>query len=660
MALKDEYKQESWKAGDFLKASQLNQISKTLDDTENAIIELQDKVGVLENGATETDSKIAETEERVNASIAELTASVGEKATVEQLNEVAGQLADKQDRGDYPVYKKFVGGSTDQERKTIQLDNFDSISGVDTNGTGHNLVMLSKWDVADFGATGVHLNLNTKDTVTINDDKVVATVNDVETKIQEEATRTDNLIVATKEAIESKVEADIADNIAPLATKEEVSAVEAKIPSIDVTAIDSAVALIPTLATKEALATVEGKIPENIVTYTPFQETRKTIQLSNHDSISGIGTNCLEGTENGYADGENLTGQGFNLAMVSKWNVADFGSNKIKLNLNAKNGVVTINDNKEVATTDLIDKVNGLIDVLSARLNVVEDLSYKTNNVETVGSIDDNSEVAGKVVVLNKQDNTPITGTKTFGIVLSEDNQMDVTKAPKQLFVVNENVESGNVSLAGSEQVSINVLKTEGELAKSVSNAGVKVNSNGEVTISNVDYSQLGYNGIEVGLNSVPSKVVLKNIDFNKKINNNAISVFEITDGGEILVENCKFVETSNPIRISIGNKKLSGDALTNATAKTATITIRDCEFGTWDSGEYAGMICLQDYSKFRQQFSKLTIKIENCTHNGEKIVGTTETLVDPSNQVVYLYNSTDGIVKYNEHADWFPTITAE
>ena len=622
MALKDEYKQESWKAGDFLKASQLNQISKTLDDTENAVIELQDKFGVLEGTQTES-------EERVNASIAELTSSVGEKATTEQLNEVASQLADKQDKGDYPVYKKFVGGSTSQERKTIQLDNFDSISGLMTNGAGVNLAMVSKWDVADFGATGLHLNLNTKDTVTINDDKVVATVNDVDSKVQEEATRTDNLVVATKEAIESKVETDIADKIAPLATKEEVSA-------------------------------VESKIPDNIVTYTPFQETRKTIQLSNHDSISGIGTNCLEGTENGYAGGENLTGQGFNLAMVSKWNVADFGSNKIKLNLNAKNGVVTINDDKEVATTDLIEKVNGLVDVLSARLNVVEDLSYKTNNVETVESIDDNSDVAGKVVVLNKQDNTPITGTKTFGIVFDADKQMDSSKAPKQLFVVNESVESGNISLAGSEQVSINVLKTDGELAKSVSNAGVKVNSNGEVSISNVDYSQLGYNGIEVGLNSVPSNVVLKNIDFNKKINNNAISVFEIADGGEILIENCTFVETSNPIRISIGNKKLSEEALTNAVAKTATVTIRNCEFGTWDSGEYAGMICLQDYSKFRQQFSKLTIKIENCTHNGEKIVGTAETLVDPSNQVVYLYNSTDGIIKYSEHSDWFPTITAE
>ena len=66
-------------------------------------------------------------------------------------------------------------------RKTIQLDNFDSISGIDTTGNGHNLVMLSKWDVADFGSSKIHSNINTKtkfgsgSAVTINDNEVIIT-----------------------------------------------------------------------------------------------------------------------------------------------------------------------------------------------------------------------------------------------------------------------------------------------------------------------------------------------------------------------------------------------------------------------------------------------------------------------------------------------------
>ena len=62
-----------------------------------------------------------------------------------------------------------------ETRKTLQLDNYDSISAVDTEGVGHNLAMISKWNVADFGATGVHANINTKDILTINDNQAVVT-----------------------------------------------------------------------------------------------------------------------------------------------------------------------------------------------------------------------------------------------------------------------------------------------------------------------------------------------------------------------------------------------------------------------------------------------------------------------------------------------------
>ena len=72
-------------------------------------------------------------------------------------------------------------------RRTIELKNHDTISGLDTEGTGYNLVMLSKWNVADFGSTGVHMNLNTKDVVTVNDKDVVATDKDLALKADKTA-----------------------------------------------------------------------------------------------------------------------------------------------------------------------------------------------------------------------------------------------------------------------------------------------------------------------------------------------------------------------------------------------------------------------------------------------------------------------------------------
>ena len=81
---------------------------------------------------------------------------------------------------------------------------------------------------------------------------------------------------------------------------------------------------------------------EHIVRYEDGKDDRKHIFLKNHDSIVG------------YLSGDGAGS--VNLAMVSKWNVADFGSNTIPLNLNAKDGIVTINDSLSVATLEDVQK----------------------------------------------------------------------------------------------------------------------------------------------------------------------------------------------------------------------------------------------------------------------------------------------------------------
>lgn len=90
----------------------------------------------------------------------------------------------------------------------------------------------------------------------------------------------------------------------------------------------------------------DAELPDNLVTYSDFtygDQQRKTIQLANYDSISGIGTD----------------GQGYNIAMVSKWDKVDLGTPSLTMNLNSKDGLVQINDEKVVATTDQIPDVSG-------------------------------------------------------------------------------------------------------------------------------------------------------------------------------------------------------------------------------------------------------------------------------------------------------------
>lgn len=88
----------------------------------------------------------------------------------------------------------------DDTRKTIQLKNYDSISGLSTTGVGFNIVMVSKWDKVDLGSSGISINLNGSETrPTYNDSKEIALMDDVNTKA-------DASSVYNKSEIDSKFE----------------------------------------------------------------------------------------------------------------------------------------------------------------------------------------------------------------------------------------------------------------------------------------------------------------------------------------------------------------------------------------------------------------------------------------------------------------------
>ena len=70
--------------------------------------------------------------------------------------------------------------------------------------------------------------------------------------------------------------------------------------------------------------------------------------MKNHDSVLGTATDSST----------------YNLAMVSKWDVADFGSAQLHTNLNSKDGNVTINDDKIVATKDEVEAVDTKVNAI--------------------------------------------------------------------------------------------------------------------------------------------------------------------------------------------------------------------------------------------------------------------------------------------------------
>ena len=260
-----------------------------------------------------------------------------------------------------------------QTRKTIELANYNTLSGLGTDGSGYNLAMISKWDVADFGSTSVHMNLNTKDTVTINDDQVVATTKNIEDAIA----GIDVSTYATKEELNAKADktelqayalkADAVthEELADYPTKEEMDiAVNAKANATDLDALETKVDEVKTVA-------------DNAVPYALY-DNRKFIQLANHDALSGIST----------------TGDGANLIMMSKWDKVDIGTSKYPCNLNT-NDVITINDDKVVATTEDVENAVGQIDLTPYAIKAEADKDYAKAETLLPGIVTD---VFGQII----------------------------------------------------------------------------------------------------------------------------------------------------------------------------------------------------------------------------------------------------------------------
>ena len=98
----------------------------------------------------------------------------------------------------------------------------------------------------------------------------------------------------------------------------------------------------------------------------PFGESRKTIQLANHDNLSGIGTD----------------GEGYNLAMISKWDKADYGSPRLPINLNGSEDRPTYNDTKEIA---LVEDIEGI------------SIPTKVSELENDSDFQDDEQVDAKI-----------------------------------------------------------------------------------------------------------------------------------------------------------------------------------------------------------------------------------------------------------------------
>lgn len=553
-------------------------VDSAVENINSALDQKADKIAVdaiTEQLATKAD---AESVDNRFATVNEGLDSKADKIAVDAITEkVDGISADLEG---VVKYQEFGEG-----RKTIQLSNYDNISGIDTKGEGHNLVMLSKWDKADFGAPGVELNLNgSADRPTYNDTKEIALTEDIEAakeglisyKVLEDGSKTIEL--ANGDSL-SGVNSDgvTGFNLAKVTPENKVEIGSA---GMDLNLVGSEPRPLfngsKGIALSEDLETKAAELQDNI--------NLKASQSDLEAYMSATDTKVSE-LEEKIGNVPTKVSEFENDANYQSASQVDARIQEVVAGLSntleALNATVQILQSK----VDVLTKTNTEVVSVDGSAGELKDSS---KDYIVSGSINENAEIVGKSISLKS-------------IKVSDNARLKLNAG---------DVEAKDLNISGSFP------KANGNTVISVNNAEFIVFKDMVFDASEV------YNGIEIGLasNSVlPKNILFDNCKFQGEFSNNAILVFGTQDNAIITLNNCYFEKISNALRLS--NK---------SNASGVVVNINNCTVDQWETrAPWQGFLICEDYTNKTEEEvnannlfgdGKITVNFNNLVHAGVKI----------------------------------------
>lgn len=568
-------------------------VDSAVENINSALDQKADKIAVdaiTEQLATKAD---AESVDNRFATVNEGLDSKADKIAVNAITEkVDGISADLEG---VVKYQEFGEG-----RKTIQLSNYDNISGIDTKGEGHNLVMLSKWDKADFGAPGVELNLNgSADRPTYNDTKEIALTEDIEAakeglisyKVLEDGSKTIEL--ANGDSLSGVNAEGVAGfNLAKVTPENKVEIGSA---GMDLNLVGSeprplfngskGIALSEDLETKAAELQDNINLKASQSDLEAYMSATDTKVSELEEKIGNVPTKVSE-LENdlGFQNEAQVDGKIKEaIAAIPPVDLTPYVSDVAGLSntLEALNATVQILQSK----VDVLTKTNTEVVSVDGSAGELKDSS---KDYIVSGSINENAEIVGKSISLKS-------------IKVSDNARLKLNAG---------DVEAKDLNISGSFP------KANGNTVISVNNAEFIVFKDMVFDASEV------YNGIEIGLasNSVlPKNILFDNCKFQGEFSNNAILVFGTQDNAIITLNNCYFEKISNALRLS--NK---------SNASGVVVNINNCTVDQWETrAPWQGFLICEDYTNKTEEEvnannlfgdGKITVNFNNLVHAGVKI----------------------------------------
>lgn len=638
-------------------------VDSAVENINSALDQKADKIAVdaiTEQLATKAD---AESVDNRFATVNEGLDSKADKIAVDAITEkVDGISADLEG---VVKYQEFGEG-----RKTIQLSNYDNISGIDTKGEGHNLVMLSKWDKADFGAPGVELNLNgSADRPTYNDTKEIALTEDIEAakeglisyKVLEDGSKTIEL--ANGDSLSGVNSDGVAGfNLAKVTPENKVEIGSA---GMDLNLVGSeprplfngskGIALSEDLETKAAELQDNINLKASQSDLEAYMSATDTKVSELEEKIGNVPTKVSE-LEN---DANYQSASQVDARIQEVVAAAPEALDTLK---ELADALGNDPDFAGTVTTELAKKANS-IDVYTkeeadakfitehqsleglATEKFVEEQIAAIPPVDLTPYVSDVAGLSNTLEALNAtvqilQSKVDVL-TKTNTEVVSVDGSAGELKDSSKDYIVsgsiNENAEIvgksislKSIKVSDNARLKLNAGDVEAK-DLNISGSFPKANGNTVISVNNAEFivfkdmvfdASEVYNGIEIGLasNSVlPKNILFDNCKFQGEFSNNAILVFGTQNNAIITLNNCYFEKISNALRLS--NK---------SNASGVVVNINNCTVDQWETrAPWQGFLICEDYTNKTEEEvnannlfgdGKITVNFNNLVHAGVKI----------------------------------------
>lgn len=638
-------------------------VDSAVENINSALDQKADKIAV--DAITEQLATKADTESVDNrfATVNEGLDSKADKIAVDAITEkVDGISADLEG---VVKYQEFGEG-----RKTIQLSNYDNISGIDTKGEGHNLVMLSKWDKADFGAPGVELNLNgSADRPTYNDTKEIALTEDIEAakeglisyKVLEDGSKTIEL--ANGDSLSGVNSDGVAGfNLAKVTPENKVEIGSA---GMDLNLVGSeprplfngskGIALSEDLETKAAELQDNINLKASQSDLEAYMSATDTKVSELEEKIGNVPTKVSE-----FENDANYQSASQVDARIQE--VVAAAPEALDTLKELADALGNDPDFAGTVTTELAKKANS-IDVYTkeeadakfitehqsleglATEKFVEEQIAAIPPVDLTPYVSDVAGLSNTLEALNAtvqilQSKVDVL-TKTNTEVVSVDGSAGELKDSSKDYIVsgsiNENAEIvgksislKSIKVSDNARLKLNAgdveakdLNISGSFPKANGNTVISVNNTEFIVFKDMvfDASEV-YNGIEIGLasNSVlPKNILFDNCKFQGEFSNNAILVLGTQDNAIITLNNCYFEKISNALRLS--NK---------SNASGVVVNINNCTVDQWETrAPWQGFLICEDYTNETEEEvnannlfgdGKITVNFNNLVHAGVKI----------------------------------------